>query len=193
MMSGKNPGSFISATHKIHLLGTPMKTETITAHIIAGRGLAKERRAGDIKKISEKYGLSLTDGSLNLISKSPLWLDTQTAIYTNGEGHFYWHGDLNGTPVIVNRWVWSCPAHVFEIFAEDHLRSKFDLSDGDPVELELSAECIDQSRNRSLLNRFIWTLAWRGRERFIYQDGIYRGFIFLRYIHKLLGTGFQQR
>ena len=169
----------------------PEQTQKIQAFVLGGRGIASEIRADETQEISRKFGLSLINGSLNLISKSPVWLDTDRAIYTNGNGHFYWRASLNGIPVIVNRWIRRCPVHIYEVFAEEHLRSRFGLVDGDAVTLEISNDIVDKERNSSALNRLVWYLAWRGRERFAYRDGFYTGLAFHWRIYKLTGRAYQ--
>ena len=84
-----------------------------------------------------------------------------------------------------------CPAHIYEISAPEHLRTKFGLVDGDAVTLEISNDIIDKERNSSALNRLVWYLVWRGRERFAYQDGFYAGLAFHWRIYKLTGRAYQ--
>jgi len=89
---------------------------TVKTIVISGRGLAVNDRADDIQDLSTRLNIKLINGSLNLISRKPVYLDTKKAIYFNGSDFYYWNGTIGGIPVIINRW-WGCPAHVFEIFS----------------------------------------------------------------------------
>lgn len=168
-----------------------MKSKQIKTIVLGGRGNASRDRSVDVKELSERLSISLIDGSLNLAGTIPVWLDPEKAIYTNGKSHFYWKAHLNRCPVILNRWSTGCPVHIYEIFSEEHLRSKFGLSDGDPVVLEISTEIIDGERDSSILNRLVWYLVWWRREQLAWQDGIYSGFLRHRVIRRMTRRVYQ--
>lgn len=151
----------------------------LRAKVTSGHGWAAQMRAGDVAKLSAINGEKLIDGSLNLISSSPVWLNARSAIYRNGS-QIFWRASLEQMPVVLNRWA-SCPAHVFEIFASVHLRSALGLRDGNIVHLEIADEIISPS-DASLLNRMVWSFLWKYREKQIYRDGIYPSILRNRFV-----------
>ena len=152
-----------------------MKIKKFTAFVLRGRGNASKDRSAEIRELSQQFGISLINGSLNLVGESPVWLDSRKAIYTNGRTHFYWKCHLNNIPVILNRWSEGCPVHVYEIFSEEHLRSKLGLSDGDSVVLEISPDIIDREKDSSRLSQIVWYLTWWRREQRVYRTACTRG------------------
>ena len=144
----------------------------IPTFVTSGRGLATDVRRDDVDKLSELYGFRFVNGSLNLLSKRPLWLDPSSAIYRSGLCIF-WDASLDGLPVVVGRWLSGCPAHVFEIFAAQKLRDELALRDGDRVTLDIPRNVVssDQSTFRA---KTVWALFWKFREGQVYRDGKYR-------------------
>jgi len=132
-------------------------------------------RVDDVASISMIEGVEFVQGSLNLVSNTPVWLDAGSAIYKSG-AQLFWRASLEGTPVILNRWVGGCPVHVFEVFAAVRLRDVLGLEDGDAVNLEIPDEIVSRS-DASLLGRLLWQLFWRYRTRQIYHDGGYLTFV----------------
>jgi hypothetical protein len=164
----------------------------ISATVVGGRGIASQLRSSELKEMSAKHGLNLVDGSLNLISRQPFWLDTNRSFFHRGN-QYYWHAALNGTPVVMNRWLGTCPVHAFEVFASEHLRSKFKLADGDQVALEICVGDLHSRLNSSKLNRLVWYLGWFGRERFFYGNGAYQRLILHWRVHPLFRRAYQPR
>ena len=166
--------------------------ETVVARVFSGRGVSSTMRARDVAHIASTYSIPLRNGSLNLAATSPLWLDTRQAIYVSEDQHYFWPARLNGFDVILNRWASTCPVHIFEIFSVEHLRSKFGLADGDSVMLEVSRTLLDQVSSCSWRSALIWYLVWRGRERHVYRDGLYRKAALSRTIHTTTWRAYQQ-
>jgi hypothetical protein len=156
----------------------------IKASVSRGRGLASSRSAPDVDHINRSFGLKLRNGSLNLVSRQPIWFDPAAAIYA-GESYLFWKARLGDVPVIINRWP-SCPAHIFEIFAEVHLRSSLGLSDGDMVEISGPHGMIDWARSASRKHRISWCLLWYLREAKFYHSDLYIKFIQLPMIRRRL-------
>ncbi len=140
----------------------------LAATVVSGRGLATESCAFDIQQINNDQALTLINGSLNLISKRPLWLDADRAIFKT-EWRVYWKGRLEGVPVIIHRWFATCPVHVFEIFAEDVLRERLNLKDGDNVSLAIPREVVLSDRDVLAGDKLAWYAFWWGRESQIYN------------------------
>ena len=158
----------------MHSDGPPkitMNPASITAFVTSGRGIASSARVSEIEELSELKRSQLIHGSLNLISTRPVWLNPETAIFTNGD-QFYWDACLNDFPVIVNRWS-GCPVHVYEVFATECLRDKWNLADGDPVSLSFPIKAICSAKTASVAHNFIWRAVWRWREKQYYADGAY--------------------
>jgi hypothetical protein len=143
----------------------------IRASVSRGRGRASSRTAPDIERINRGFGLKLRNGSLNLVGRQPIWLDPESAMFTS-ESDLFWSAWLGDVPVIINRWL-GCPAHVYEIFAENHLRSRLGLSDGDQVEISGPCGMIDRKRTASLKHRLSWWLLWYRREQAYYHSNSY--------------------
>jgi hypothetical protein len=157
---------------KPHPLGAATAVTSIDCIVSSGRGICATERAGDVKAISERLGMHLQPGSLNLVTKRPIYLAGSEAVYWDGTYNRYWKGWLCGLPVLINRWQ-SCPAHVFEIFAEVRLRDAFDLFDGEAVPLHIDAQAVAQDRSNSATNRMVWTVLWKWRERRFFSDDRY--------------------
>jgi len=144
----------------------------IDATVTSGRGIATKERASDVLQISKEHNIPLINGSLNLTSKKPLWLEPEHAIFQK-DGHAYWPAWIEGVPILINRWSGLCPVHVFEVFAGEMLREKFNLNDGDTVTISLPQKYQSLKRGVSLRDRLVWYAVWRGREQHIYRDGRY--------------------
>lgn len=166
-------------------------TLTVRAVVTRGHGWATRSQAEDVARLAEISGTTYVDGSLNLIGKSPVWLDARAAIHTTAEWA-YWRASLRGMPVVIGRWLSGCPAHVFEIFAPVRLREAFNLRDGDALEL-----CIPRgataSADASWRNRLVWYGFWRFRERAVYGDGVYSRFVHSRLVGSYVWRSSQRR
>ena len=145
----------------------------VSAIVVSGRGMATKLRSHEIAELSLLVGTTFVSGSLNLVAKKPLWLDSRIAIYSSNDGHLYWPAFLEGVPVIVNRWKWDCPAHIYEIYANTKLREALKLDDGDEVHLSLDKSILDSKRNRSKVNIISWYLIWFCREKLYYSSNKY--------------------
>lgn len=165
------------------------ETIDIACIVVPGRGQASRVRARDIEDVSAARELPLVQGSLNLISEQPLYLRMEQAFFSV-DNHAYWDAKLDGVPVILNRWR-GCPAHVFEVFSDRHLRSALSLTDRSRVTLSIPGQTVDISRSRSLCNRLIWYGIWRGREEFFYAGEKYVRLLRHRFVHPYVARGFQ--
>ncbi len=139
--------------------------------VTSGRGLATDARRDDLKELSKLCGIQFVSGSLNLLSKSPVWLVPESAIYRKGS-FICWEASLDGSPVIIGRWLSGCPAHVFEVFAAQRLRDSLALRDGDGVTLEISSSLVSADQS-TLWAKTVWILFWKFREGQVYKDGKY--------------------
>ena len=168
-----------------------MDTVHLQAKVVPGRGNASRERQSDLQQLSKLLQKSIVPGSLNLSCHSPIWLDTKRAIFSNGRYHYFWQASLNGLPVIVNRWIGSCPAHIFEIYADTHLRSTFQLCDGDYVRLSFNSDLLDKAMSMSGWSRLVWSVLWKWREVEYYRDGLYYRTVLQRRIRRFFWRAFQ--
>ncbi len=127
-------------------MGDQTRTVELKATVVSGRGLAGSLRAADVAELSKRQEIPLVDGSLNLVLSSPIWLDASRTVYVGETGHFYWQAELNGIPIVLNRW--SCPAHILEAYSTTHIRSKLNLEDGDRVTLSIPLNTVTPKRAR---------------------------------------------
>ena len=148
----------------------------INVTVVSGRGMAAELRSKETAELSNQLGTTLVSGSLNLVAKKPLWLDSKSAVFSSDEGHLYWRATLEGLPVIVNRWV-DCPAHVFEIYANTRLRETLKLEDGYVVRLALDRGIVNEEKGKSIIYVLTWYLVWFCREKLYYKSDKYLDWI----------------
>ena len=142
----------------------------LTCVVCSGRGRASVERAHDTVQLSALSGRTIVPGSLNLVSSVPVFLDTRAAVYRNR--HWcYFAARLADRPVFINRWI-GCPAHVFEIYSDRHLRSDLNLHDGSTINLCISEESVQQN-TPGMKTMLTWLLCWRGREKWYYSQNTY--------------------
>lgn len=166
----------------------PISVRTV---VVSGRGWASEDRTEDTKVLAALEGHPFVEGSLNLIASRPVWLDAESAIYKRGT-HIFWRASFGGLPVVIGRWLSGCPAHVFEIFAEVRLRETLNLRNGDAVTLQIPEKSVDLSEE-SWVNRMVWGVFWRFRERLVYRDTIYTMLVSSRLVRRYAWRGMQRR
>lgn len=161
----------------------------ISGFVLGGRRRAAHARALDVERLSVLTGTQLVSGSLNLISRKAVFLRREEAFLIVGE-HAYWKAQINGVPVIVNRWL-GCPAHVYEVFASVHLRSTLSLDDASEVCLTLPLAYVDRARTQALGHRLVWFAVWRWRERLFYTGERYLALMRHRFLRRYTGWAFQ--
>lgn len=140
----------------------------IRAKVTSGRGKAGYLRSNDVVELSQITGSNIINGSLNLVASRPLWLNPDTAIYSTDEGHMYWKAQIGEKEVLLNRWKGGCPVHIYEVFADFHLRKSLKLKDGDILELTINNEVLDTENNSDIKCLTSWFLFWYGRESLYY-------------------------
>ncbi len=148
---------------------------TLKCKVTAGRGQARTERQYEIKSIEKLKNISLVQGSLNLIANTPIYFNESANVYRYNE-HMFFEGKLNDTPVFVNRWK-GAPAHIFEIFATQHLRKSLALHNGQTVNLAIPSLCLDNRRNQNIKNKLIWIIYWKFRESLFYSSKYYPYFM----------------
>lgn len=143
--------------------------------VSAGRGRASIVRSDEIQELATQAGVPLFPGSLNVLTTHPVYLLPETADYKRG-GHMYFLAQVNGVDVFLNRWKGS-PAHVFEIFSNQHLRSSLKVENGSALKLEIPINCVDQGRTSNKADRLAWFVLWRFRERLYYLSDWYARYV----------------
>lgn len=161
----------------------------ITCSVLRGRGAATRVRAAEIEQLGALKGAALVSGSLNLVAREPTWLKIESAFFAARE-HHYWDAEIDGVPVILNRWR-GCPAHVFEVYAAVHLRSALSLGEDSTVCLSIPQAHVDATRTGTLGNVLAWYALWRWRERLYYSGERYIGLLRHRYLRRYTGRTFQ--
>ena len=137
---------------------------------LKGRG----RSSNDIKGIDflENYfDNGYRPYTFNLISSIPIWLDMNKALYIDNKKRSFWKGYMFGEEIIIYRWH-TCPAHVIEIISKDFLCTKFQIGEGDTVEIDVS-EIIAMSKFTKL-KMYLWKAFWEGREDFFYKSNFHK-------------------
>jgi SAM-dependent methyltransferase len=144
----------------------------VMGRVTPGRGLATTQLGSDAGKLPSLLGRAMCPGTLNLFLDTPLRFSEKSAIKSADDQFLFWPASVNDVDVWVFRWP-EAPLHIAELVSEKHLRSHFNLNDGDRVQVNLEKEHICQA---SLLDFLVWSYYWRGRRRnwFYTHDGYAR-------------------
>jgi SAM-dependent methyltransferase len=148
------------------------ETVRLNGWVTSGRGNATVSARRNAGKIQNALGVSVIEGSLNIILERPMMFRDDTAVQIHldrGPLHLEWPGRLNGTDVWLHRWQ-GAPLHVVEMLSTVHLRKHLHLSNGDKVQIE--ARKCDVGRISSV-GRVTWTVFWLGRKRWTYTNDSY--------------------
>lgn len=142
----------------------------VTGAVLSGRGKAAAHIKEDFEEFCTATGQEFLPGSLNIALDQPLFLNAETAISVSEGDRLLWQATLFDQPVWIYRFP-HAPLHVVEVLSTEHLRSRFDLEDGQSVPLSIAAtDVIDTT----LRQRVAWALLWKGRETWSYRrDGYY--------------------
>lgn len=147
----------------------PSERVQLEGRVLSGRGNARPMMEAEQASFRRMTGEDLIPGSLNLILSEPLCLDTGAALSVSDGQRLLWRMSMWDLPVWAYRWP-HAPLHVVEILAPVHLRTVFDLQDGDAVALSCSKEI---THPLSLRQKLAHAVLWRGRERWSYQSDRY--------------------
>lgn len=143
--------------------------------VSGGRGRASIVRSDEVRELATQAKTPLFPGSLNVLITHPVYLLPKTADYTRG-GHMYFLAKVNEVDVYLNRWKGS-PAHVFEVFSTQHLRSSLRVENGSVLKLKIPIHCVDQRRTSNKGNRLTWFVLWRFREELYYLSDWYARYV----------------
>lgn len=141
----------------------------IEGHTLSGRGKATKHILQEYDEFSTATAEQILPGSLNVVLREPILLDSQKAKIISGGSRLLWKAHLFDKPVWVYRFL-HAPLHVVEILSSDHLRTELSLKDGDVVELKLASEIVVDLTFRQ---KAAWTFIWKGREKWSYNWDYY--------------------
>ena len=128
--------------------------------VISGRGTASKIKAFTTEVI-DFFGEPPVRGSLNLALGRPVRFDPRQIEFTGGKRSFFWAGEIEGMRCLITR-AEGHPLHIIEIVAPCRLRDKFQLRDGDWMELKVSRDIILE--DLSWGTKAVWNFFWRFRE-----------------------------
>lgn len=146
-----------------------MSVVSFPVYLVSGRGLA----AAEISSLEESdeivhaLGVAPFPGSLNLISRFPVRLKEDVAVFTSRR--IFQRALLNGIPVVVARWP-TCPLHVFEVLHPERLRDRLGPESESECVLTLLSE---EWQVPSFKERLFWHFVWWRREHWFYQHDRY--------------------
>ena len=141
---------------------------TLRGRVISGRGTASKIK-GFGAGVIDFFGEPPVRGSLNLVLDKPVRFDPEQIEFAKRKRAFFWAGEINGMRCLITR-LKGHPLHIIEIIAPCKLRDRFQLHDGDWLELKVSTDTI---KNLSWGTKAIWNIFWRFRECW-YVSKVYR-------------------
>jgi hypothetical protein len=150
------------------------ETVILSGRVASGGGKGTSNTRRDAGKLRDALGLTVVEGTLNIILNRPVMLanDTAVQIPVDGDGEWprlEWPGRLNGTDVWINRR--AKPLHIVGLLSAVHLRQHLHLSDGDEVQIEVRKCDVARISN---VGRLTWALFWLGRKNWFYTRNGYR-------------------
>ena len=144
----------------------------LRGRVISGRGTASKIK-GFSAEIINFFGKSPVRGSLNLALDNPVRFDPEQVEFQGGRRSFFWVGEIDGMRCLITR-AKGHPLHIIEIIAPCQLRDRFQLQDGDWLELQVSQDILIE--NLSWSTKAAWNVFWRFRECW-YVFKVYRTLI----------------
>lgn len=142
---------------------------TLRGRVISGRGTASKIKAFTAEVINF-FGKSPVRGSLNLALDKPVRFDPEQIEFMGGQRAFFWTCEIEGMRCLITR-AKGHPLHIIEIVAPCRLRDKFQLRDGDWMELKVLQDIVLEDLSWS--TTAIWSFFWRFRECW-YASKVYR-------------------
>jgi hypothetical protein len=131
----------------------------VVGQVVSGRGIGAQRVLRYQEELRPIVKETLYPGTLNVLLDRPLRLLDAVGNRFDGEGAKLWPASLNGLNVWIYRWA-ACPLHIVGVLSPLCLRERFNLKDGDNVNLTVKTE---QTAPINLLGRLAWAAFWVGR------------------------------
>lgn len=144
---------------------------TLRGHVISGRGTASRSRVGE-SPISDFFGELQAPGSLNVAFEKPIRFDPEKVAFPGGHRAYYWAAEINGSRCLLTR-AKGHPLHIVEVLSPYRLREKFQLKDGDSVEIKVVSNLVV---DLSWEIKAIWSIFWEFRGSW-YASRVYRALI----------------
>ncbi|MBK1735069.1 hypothetical protein CKO15_07175 [Halorhodospira abdelmalekii] len=143
----------------------PPNTRMFSGCVASGRGIAGGQVTTHQERLRRLTGVALYPGSLNLILSEPVRLARRRR-KRFAHGLYIWPGWLSAPdaatephhtyPVWLLRWC-DAPLHIIEVLATERLRTRFDLHDGDRLQIHLKRRCLSPvAPEERLLHAAIW-------------------------------------
>ena len=132
----------------------------LRGRVIGGRGTASKIRTFT-DEVIYFFGEPPVRGSLNLALDKPIRFDPKQIKFMGGKRAFFWAGEIDGMRCLITR-AKGHPLHIIEIIAPCKLRDRFQLHDGDWLELQVSRDILVE--NLSWGTKVVWNIFWRFRE-----------------------------
>ncbi len=126
--------------------------------VISGRGTASRSKVGE-SPISDFFGELQAPGSLNVALEKPIRFDPEKVAFPGGHRAYYWAAEINGSRCLLTR-AKGHPLHIVEVLSPYRLREKFQLKNGDSVEIKVSSDLI---LDLSWEIKAIWSTFWKLR------------------------------
>lgn len=143
----------------------------LRGHVISGRGTASRSKVR-ASPVSDFFGELQAPGSLNIALERPVRFDPEKVAFPGGSRAYYWPAEINGSRCLITR-AKGHPLHIVEILSPYRLREKFQLKNGDSVEIKTSSNLIvDLSRG----SKTAWSIFWKFRGGW-YASRTYRMFV----------------
>ena len=144
---------------------------TLRGRVISGRGTASRVRASK-SPISDFFGELQASGSLNVALEEPTRFNPGQVAFPGGHRAYYWAAEINGSRCLLTR-AKGHPLHVVEVLSPYRLREKFQLKNGDSVEIKVVPDLIV---DLSWWIKAIWGIFWKFRGSW-YASRAYRTLI----------------
>ena len=139
--------------------------------VISGRGTASRSKVGE-SPISDFFGELQAPGSLNIALEEPTRFNLGQVAFPGGRRAYYWAAEINGSRCLLTR-AKGHPLHVVEVLSPYRLREKFQLKNGDSVEIKVVPDLIV---DLSWWIKAIWGIFWKFRGSW-YASRAYRTLI----------------
>lgn len=140
----------------------------LRGRVVTGRGTASQVKVSE-SPISDFFGKLQAPGSLNVVLERPVRFDPEKVAFPGGHRAYYWAAEINGSRCLLTR-AKGHPLHVVEVLSPDRLREKFQLKNGDSVEIRIASDLmVDMSWGI----KAIWGVFWKFRGHW-YASRAYR-------------------
>lgn len=144
-----------------------MNETSLKGVVVRGRGLAS-CKVGDLpQQVLDYLGGNPVPGTANVILERPVRLRCDGILGSVGL-HSYWPSEIQGDPVIIDRWP-GCPLHVLEVISTKRIRDSAFPRERISIDLGQSHVPVIIGSKEWLA----WACAWLGRRSWYYRSDQY--------------------